>query len=75
MNFRLSGQKINLAEQINYLELFISNKLTWDSYRNSFINKLNSVIGLPAKIRHYIPKFLLKSIYYSFFNSHLIYAC
>ena len=23
----------------------------------------------------YIPKFLLKTIYYSIFNSHLIYAC
>ena len=24
---------------------------------------------------HFTPKFLLKSIYYSIFNSHLIYAC
>ena len=31
--------------------------------------------GLLAKIRHYVPKYLLKTIYYSIFNSHLIYGC
>ena len=74
-NFRVSGEKINLTEQVKYLGLLISNTLTWDSYQNSLINKLKRAIGLLAKIRHYIPKFLLKSIYYSIFNSHLIYAC
>ena len=28
-----------------------------------------------SKIRHYTPRFLLRTIYYSLFNSHLIYAC
>ena len=74
-DFRLSGQKINLTEQVKHLGLFINNTLTWDSYQNSLINKLNRTIGLLAKIGHYNPKFLLKSIYYSIFNSHLIYAC
>ena len=31
-------------------------------------------IGLLSKIRHYVPKHLLKTIYCSIFNSHLIYA-
>ena len=39
------------------------------------IPKLNRAIGILSKIRHYVPKFLLKTIYYSLFNSHLIYAC
>ena len=37
--------------------------------------KLNWVVGAFAKTRHYIPIFLLKTVYYSLFNSHLIYAC
>ena len=40
----------------------------------NLIPKLNMAIGLLFKVRHYMPKFLLKTIYYSFFNSHLIYA-
>ena len=74
-NFRLSGQKINLTEQVKYLGLLISNTLTWNSYQNSLINKLNRAIGLLAKIRCYTPRFLLNNIHYYIFNSHLIYAC
>ena len=41
----------------------------------SLEKKLSRSIGLLSKIRHYVPKFLLKTIYYSIFNSHLIYDC
>ena len=37
--------------------------------------KLSRATGLLAKIRHYVPKYLLRTIYYSLFNSHIIYAC
>ena len=37
--------------------------------------QLSRGIGLLSKIRHYIPKFLLKTIYYSICNSHLINGC
>ena len=32
-------------------------------------------IGLLSKVRYYVPKHLLRTIYHSVFNSHLIYAC
>ena len=32
-------------------------------------------MGLLAKIRHSISKFVLKTLYYGLFNLHLIYAC
>ena len=43
-------------------------------YLASLEKKLSRSIGLLSKIRHYVPKFLLKTIYYSIFNSHLIYG-
>ena len=42
---------------------------------HELIKKLNRALGLLAKLRHYTAKFLLRGIYYSLFNSHLIYAC
>ena len=39
------------------------------------IPKLNRAVGLLSKIKHYIPKPLLRTIYYSLFNFHLIYTC
>ena len=74
-NFRLSGQKIELTDQVKYLGILINSTLTWDTHLNELIKKLNRAVGLLAKIRHYTPKFLLKGIYYSLFNSHLIYGC
>ena len=39
------------------------------------ITKLQRAIGLLSKVRHYVPRWLLRTIYYSLFNSHLVYAC
>ena len=36
---------------------------------------LSCSVGLLSKIRHYVPKNLLRTIYFSIFDSHLIYAC
>ena len=46
------------------------------SLQTNYLNtKLIRAIGLLAKIYHYIPKFILKTLYYALFNSHLIYVC
>ena len=50
-------------------------QLDWNIHIKNVIPKLNRAIGILSKIRHYVPKFLLKTIYYSLFNFHLIYAC
>ena len=48
----------------------------WKILLTNLEKKLSRSIGLLSIIRHYIPKFLLKTIYYSIFNSHfLIYGC
>ena len=49
--------------------------LDWNVYIKNVIPKLNRAIAILSKIRHYVPKLLLKTIYYSPFNSHFIYAC
>ena len=37
--------------------------------------KLNRAFGLLSKVRHFTSQHRLKTIYYSLFNSHLIYGC
>ena len=36
--------------------------------------KLSCSVGLFSKVRYYVPKYLLRTIYHSIFNSHSIYA-
>ena len=75
LNFCLSGQKIEVTDQVKYLGILLNSTLTWVTHLNDLIKKLNCAIGLLVKIRHYTPKFSLKGIYCSIFNSHLIYGC
>ena len=49
--------------------------LEWNTHTNNLNTELNRAIGLLIKICHYIPKFILRTLYYALFNSHLIYAC
>ena len=74
MNFQVRGQKINTTTSVKYLGVYINNSLTWETHFKNLIPKLDRVIGLLSKVKHYTPKFLLKTIYYSLFNSHLIYG-
>ena len=75
LNFTISGQKIEISDSIKYLGLYLQDTLEWDIHLNAIIKKLQRAIGLLSKIRHYVPKWLLNTIYFSLFNSHLIYGC
>ena len=49
--------------------------LFWKTHLTSLEKKLSRRISLLSKIRHHVPKFLLRIVYYSILNSHLIYGC
>ena len=73
--FRISGQKIKPSSQIKYLGIILQDDLNWNSHLTKLGKKLSRSIGLSSKIRYYLPKHLLRTIYHWIFNSHLIYAC
>ena len=75
LNFRVSGQKIDPTTSVKYLGVHLNSFLTWEIHFKNLQRKLKKAIGLLSKIRHYIPKSPLKTIYFSLLNSHLIYAC
>ena len=53
----------------------LQDTLEWNLHLNILNLKLNRAIGMLCKIRHYVPKFLLKTLYHTIFHSHLMYAC
>ena len=75
LNFRISRQKIVPVDSVKYLGLTLQSDLHWKMHLTSLEKKLSRSIGLLSKIRHYVPKSPLKTIYYLIFNSHLIYGC
>ena len=75
LHFRINQKKINLPSTVKYLGVILHQYLEWQGHINFLLIKLSRAAGLLSKIRHFVPKFLLRTIYFSIFNSHLIYTC
>ena len=74
-NFRKSDQNIQPTSHINYLGVLLQEDLQWTTLLVNLKKKLSHSNGLLSKVRYYVPKHLLREIYYRLFNFHLIYAC
>ena len=74
LNFRLGGQKLIPAKQVQYLGVIIDEHLTWQSYFFHLMQKLSRATGILAKLRHYVNYDTLISIYYVLFDSHHNYS-
>ena len=75
LNFQLSGQKIKPTNQVKHLGVILQQDLHWNKYLSNLGKKLSRSVDLLPKVRHYVSKHLLRTIYFSIFNSHLIYTC
>ena len=76
LNFRISVQYIPQTTQVKHLGLTMNERLDWDLYFIQLKMELNHWIGLLAKKkRHFTPKQLLKTLFFSLFHSNLIYGC
>ena len=75
MNFRISGQKINIMKETKYLGMIMDEHLTFKNHMDTVKLKLNRANGLLAKLRHYVNPTLLRTIYYAIFEPHLQYGC
>ena len=68
MNFRVSGQKINMISQISYLGLILDEHLTFKYHLWNLKLKLNRANCLLSKIRYHVKFPFLCSIYYVLFG-------
>ena len=75
LNFRINGQLIKTKTMTKYLGLILDENLSWETHLNTLRLKLARANGMLAKIRHYVPFHILKNIYYSIFNCHILYGC
>ena len=71
LNFHISGQKIQPTSQVKYLVVTLQDDLHWAKHLGNLKKKLCDSVGLLSKIRHYVPKHLLRTLYYSLFKGYL----
>ena len=75
MNFRISGQKINILKETKYLGMTMDEHLTFKNHMDTVKLKLNRANKLLAKLRHFVNPTLLRTIYYAIFEPYLRYGC
>ena len=73
LNFRLSGQKLELSRTVSYLGVIIDENLDWDAQLSKTALKLSRAVGMLSKLRHYLDYKTLLSVYYALFESHVSY--
>ena len=72
--FKMNGKKLYPSKYVKYLGVLIDSHLTFSYHMNSISTKLSREIGILSKIRHYVKKDTLRSIYFGIFSSILTYA-
>ena len=60
---------------VKYLGVFIDENLNWKKHINEISTKLIKGNAMLSKLRHFVNKDILLSVYYGIFHSHLAYLC
>ena len=69
----INGEMLKPVSNAKYLGVLLDDKLKWSNHINAVGLKLSKGVGLLAKSRHYVPSIVLRSLYFSFINSHTDY--
>ena len=73
-SIKLGGSKLTPVKNVKYLGVMIDNFLSWDDHIIDLSKALSRSNGILAKLRHYIPKKSLLTVYYAIFHSKLLYG-
>ena len=65
----LNGEVLEEVQYAKYLGILIDNKLNWNQQINAIKLKLSKGVGLLAKIRHFVPSSVVRSLYFSIIST------
>ena len=71
---KLQGVRLEHSNPVKYLGVYIDHNLSWDLQVKELNKNLSRANGFFSKLRHYVPKTTLLSVYYALFYSHLTYV-
>ena len=74
LTLKLNGTTIYESKKIKYLGLILDERLSWKAHINELGKTLARSVGILYKLRGNCPEYILKSIYFSLFQSHISYG-
>ena len=75
LKIKLCRKRIHASPYVKYLGVFIDENLYWKIHINKISTKLIKGNAMLSKLRHFVNKDILLSVYYSIFHAHLAYLC
>ena len=74
LKLKLNGKRFYPTNSVKYLGINIDENLNWKQQISNIAIKLNRANGILSKLRHFIDRKTLKSIYHAIFEPHLYYS-
>ena len=74
LKLKLNGKRLYPIRSMKYLGINIDEKLNWKQQVSDIAITLNKANGILSKLRHFIDRKTLKSIYHAIFEPHLYYS-
>ena len=71
LNLIYKNAKIDVANSIKYLGIYIDNKLDFKKHIKMLENKLSRSVGIFLKTKSFLPTYILRKLYYVFIHTHL----
>jgi len=73
-NLKILDKCIEYVDNFNFLGIVIDNRLNWKYHIENVTRKISKAICILSRLKHYLPRSCLKTIYDSLVNSHLNYG-
>ena len=74
LNIKINREQIQEKEYIKYLGILIDNKLSWNHHIKHTNWKVSKGIGILTKLRTYLSKGVLRTLFYAFVQPHIGYG-
>ena len=74
LNIKIKREQIEEKEYTKYLGIIIDNKLSWNYHIKHANLKISKGIGILTKLRRYLSKNLLRTLFYAFVQPHIDYG-
>ena len=74
LKLKLNGKRLYPTNSLKYLGIDIDENLTWKKQISDIAINLNKPNGILSRLRHFIDRKTLKSIYHAIFEPHLCYS-
>ena len=70
---KINNEILKEVDSAKYLGVLMDNKLNWNMHVNNIKLRISKGISILSLIRHYVPQTILRSLYFTFINSHIDY--